>query len=245
MTTILHLSDPHLDGTDARRSRLRRAIGEIANLPALDAIVVTGDIADHGETAEYAEFFGELTTRHPCIAVPGNHDLRDAMSAHVPPDTHGYLNSTTRVGPLTIVGLDSLIESEVGGALAPTTVEYARRAITGAPGPVVLAMHHPPVPVGHPVMDRHGLTNADTLADLLEHHPRVAAVLTGHVHTALASTFAHRPVLGAPGIVSTMRLGGQTQPIADQRAAPGLALHTIDGGGQLSSIFHYLTPEAV
>ncbi|MET0492684.1 MAG: hypothetical protein ABW000_06080 [Actinoplanes sp.] len=39
------------------------------------------------------------------------------------------------------------------------------------------------------------------LAALIAAHPQVAAVLTGHAHTAAASTFAERPLLVAPGAI--------------------------------------------
>jgi len=80
------------------------------------------------------------------------------------------------------------------------------------------------------------------LAALIGQSGIVVACFTGHVHTALATTFAGRPLLGAPGIVSTMRLGSKTNPIADPDASPGFALHSFDACGQLSTIFHYLSP---
>lgn len=243
MTRIAHLSDPHLDAGPARHRRLNRVLAEVAALSDIDLVVVTGDIADHGAPAEYAQFFDSLAPSPPTVVVPGNHDLRGPMSGFVNPGAGGYVNSVATAAGLTVVGLDSLIESEVAGALSQGTLAFACDAIESASGPVVLALHHPPVPVGHQVMDRHGLRDAHHLEDLIRASDAVIAVLTGHVHTALATTFAGRPLLGAPGIVSTMRLGGRTDPIADPDAMPGMAVHTVDADHRLTTVFHYLSPE--
>ena len=45
----------------------------------LDAILVTGDIADHGRPSEYAEARAILSAPCPVLFLPGNHDERDAF----------------------------------------------------------------------------------------------------------------------------------------------------------------------
>ena len=122
--------------------------------------------------------------------------------------------------------------------------DYAREQLTNADGPAVLVLHHPPAPVGHHVMDHFALTNPGDLEALVRNHDSVIGVFTGHVHTALATQFAGVPLIGAPGIVSTMRLGSRTDPIADSDAMPGLALHTINGS-TIRTVFHYLSPSAL
>lgn len=242
MTIIAHLSDPHLDTSEERLDRLRRVLAEVRELDGIAAVLVTGDIADHGAPQEYREFFASLAGALPTVVVPGNHDLTAVMSEALRAvDGNVSLNRAVTVGELTVVGLDSHIDHADEGMLGPTALEFARDAIGSASGPVVLAVHHPPVPVGHQLMDRFGLQNPEDLEALVREDDRVIAVLTGHVHTSLATTFAGRPLLGAPGIVSTMRLGSKTDPIADSTAAPGLALHTVDGG-VMRTVFHYLSP---
>ena len=244
MITIAHLSDPHLDGSPERLERLARVLDQVATLPDVALVIVTGDIADNGEPAEYAQFFKAFAPAQPMLVVPGNHDLRAPLSRHLSPGPAGYFNSVTTTDGVSLIGLDSLVEHQIHGLLADETLIFAREAIAAAPGPVVLALHHPPVPVGHDFMDQHGLHDSQTLADLVTQHPSVIAVLTGHVHTALATTFAGVPLLGAPGIVSTMRPGSRLDPIADSTAMPGLALHTIHPNGRLTTVFHYLSPDS-
>ena len=83
---LVQLSDPHLqvgprDGESARA--LAVAVEAVAALdPAPEAVVVSGDIAEHGAPAEYeraTELLAPLSM--PVHAMAGNHDDRDALRA--------------------------------------------------------------------------------------------------------------------------------------------------------------------
>lgn len=245
MTVIVHLSDPHLDGSEHRLRRFQAVLAQISDLPVIDGLLLSGDLSDHGEAAEYEQFFGALPEGLPALAVPGNHDLTasylTALRSH---DRQASLNASIDVAGLRLIGLDSHIDHDDAGKLGPAALKYAREQLASADRPVVLALHHPPVPIGHNVMDQFGLGNGDALAELIRNHESVIGIFTGHVHTALATTYAGVPLIGAPGIVSTMRLGSKTDPIADAEAMPGLAVHTITGT-TISTVFHYLSPSAL
>ena len=240
MTVIAHLSDPHLDGSDTRLERLRAVIADTRTLSHCDLLVVTGDVADHGSGDEYAGFRRELPQHLPALITTGNHDLRATFEQHI-----GARNSFHDCGDLRLVGLDTLIEGRDEGRLDAETIAFARDAIATAPGRVLLAMHHPPVPVGHPLVDTTLLSNVDTLAELISASPAIFGLLTGHVHTAYSNTFAGIPVLGAPGIASTLTLTEPSRISADPTAPPEYLVHTINDG-RISTRFVALTmPAAV
>lgn len=242
MAVIAHLSDPHLDGSSERLHRFQVILQQVADLPELDAVLISGDLTDHGAASEYEQFFNALPSAGPLLTVAGNHDLAgpllNALDAHGLPAT---LNSTLDLAGVRLIGLDSHIDQHDEGALDTTALEYARARLAHSESPVILALHHPPVPVGHHIMDRFGLKNADALADLVRTHDNIIGIFTGHVHSAFVTTFAGVPLVSAPGIASTMRLGSKTDPIADPKAMPGLAIHTISGT-TISTVFHYLSP---
>ena len=218
MTVIAHLSDPHIDLSDVLLDRFRSVVDR---LPVIDALVVTGDIADHGLDTEYRAFLGELP-QHPRVVVPGNHDERAMFERAL-----GSRNSLLDLDGVRIVGLDSSVAGEDHGLLDPETLDFARDAIATASGNVVLAMHHHSVPVGHPLIDATALQNSSDLAALLT--TRVIALLTGHVHTAVSASFAGVPAIGAPGIASTLRLELPARIATTQPPVPGFVVHTIDG----------------
>lgn len=56
MLVLAHISDLHLDGTRRATERAERVRERLWELPGrVDALLVTGDIADHGTEAEYEE----------------------------------------------------------------------------------------------------------------------------------------------------------------------------------------------
>lgn len=56
MLVLAHISDLHLDGSTRATERAERVRDRLWRLPGqVDALLVTGDIADHGAEAEYDE----------------------------------------------------------------------------------------------------------------------------------------------------------------------------------------------
>lgn len=242
--TIAQLSDPHLDLSEVRRCRLAAVVRLVVALPQVDAVLFSGDLADNGLPDEYSSFFAELPADIPALVCPGNHDLAEPMTRAL--DAAGLvpqLNGVLRLEGLTVVALDSHIDGRDDGLLDSDTLEFARDQVASAVGPVAVMMHHPPVPIGHHVVDEQfSLANPQDLELLIREFPQVIAVFVGHVHTAFTTMFAGVPVLRAPGIVSTLRLGNRTDPIADPDAMPGFALHSINGRN-VRTVFHYLRPQ--
>jgi Icc protein len=66
----------------------------------------------------------------------------------------------------------------------------------------------------------HEVPDAVALSSLLADAPKVVGILTGHVHT---STFAGVPVIGAPGVASTLDPHVTDRIRADASYPPGYA----------------------
>jgi 3',5'-cyclic AMP phosphodiesterase CpdA len=230
--TVLHLSDPHLTEDPATSARLR----QVLDLPASrrpDAVVVTGDIADHGLPAEYDAFAKTMVGQPPWLAVPGNHDDPATLRAVLGLDECPVLE----VGPVRVIGLDVTVPGEDHGFLRSDTADRVVAAAAGAER-VVLAFHQPPVLIGHAYVDTMPLTNPEALVALTRRLPQVIAIFCGHVHTAVASSLDGIPVLGAPGIVSSLGLDPDRRPLTLRDVPPGLALHRIAADGSLTTTFH-------
>jgi Icc protein len=227
--TVLHLSDPHLDGGPERAARLRAVLDLLPDSRRPDAVLVTGDVADTGDAAAYAQFRETMDGRGPWLAVPGNHD--DPARFGIPPV------DALDLGALRLIGLDVTIPGEDGGELRPDIADRAAAEAAGA-AVTVLAFHQPPIALGHSYIDQMGLREPEMLADLIDRIGTVAAVLCGHAHTAAAGTFAGVPVLLAPGIVSSLRTDPGHRPLTNREHPPGAALHRFDGAAVTTS-FHY------
>ncbi|WP_189238779.1 metallophosphoesterase [Planomonospora parontospora] len=80
MLTLAHLSDTHIDDDPRSADRTRAVMRHLESLPGpLDAVLVTGDIADHGLAEEYGTARDLLASRFPTVVCPGNHDDRAAF----------------------------------------------------------------------------------------------------------------------------------------------------------------------
>lgn len=248
MFVIAHLSDTHLDGTEEAADRLRRVTDHIRRLdPSPDVIVVTGDLADHGLPEEYSEVDAALSFDPPVLVVPGNHDVSTPLRVGLgrligTPDGDGHpVHQVRDVGIARFVLVDSSVPGEDHGLLDESSLSWLRGVLTEPwDGPVFVCMHHPVVEVGHEVLDGWRMMSADGLAAALD-GTTVTAMLTGHVHSAVASSFGGVPLLGAPGIRSTVPLPFEpVEGLVDTTAPPGLAFHLYSDDGTLRTHYRYL-----
>lgn len=248
MFVIAHLSDVHLDGGARALARTRQVMSYLNALPGpIDAILVSGDIADHGEPAEYEQARTELVADVPVLMLPGNHDVRAAYRKVLLGGADGGqpINEARWVGKVLFALCDSSIPGRDEGLLATTTLAWLADLLDSVDQdtPVFVCLHHPPVALHEPLIDGIRLSDEQALAELIESHPQVVAVLCGHAHTAAASTFAGRPLLVAPGVVSTLRLpwesGGAADfaSVLDLDTPPAIAFHVLGDDGRLTTHF--------
>ena len=227
MARFLQLTDFHVVKEGARasgvldtriilRTAIDRLIAMRAALDPLDAVLVTGDISDDGSPDSYALARAELDRLGlPLLVVPGNHDAREPMRAafadiaEMP--TAGLMDWVTTVGDTLVIGLDTLVEGQGGGRLRDESMDLLGDALANAgTGPVVVALHHPPIKTGIRFMDVIGLENAAALHAVLEDLPKAVTLLAGHVHGVHHGQIKHHRVATAPAICSAFALDRRT-----------------------------------
>src|SRR6266404_524176 len=201
---VVQLSDPHIvapgellyDRVDTAKF-LARSVAEINRLdPLPDVAVMTGDLVDHGNPAEYEHLHRLLAPlAMPIFVIPGNHDAREPLrvafagDGYLPAD--GFLQFTIEDYPVRLVALDTLIPGEGGGLLCSARLAWLDHVLASAPArPVLLMMHHPPFLTGIERMDRAGLQNSAAFAAVVARHPQVERILCGHLHRAIDRRFA-------------------------------------------------------
>lgn len=237
-----HISDLHIDGAEHSVERATRVMNHLNGLPGeLDAILVTGDIADHGLIEEYEQAAKILTSPRPVLHCPGNHDVRanyrTVLCKQAASD--GPLNQVHRLPGATFLLCDSTIPGEDGGILTDETLDWLDDVLREGPSdvPAFVCFHHPPARMHQPYLDSMLLTDEARLAEVIGRHPQVVAVLCGHAHTAAASMFAGLPLLVAPGVVSTLVMPWEHGDIIDRRQPPGIAYQVLDDERRLTT--HY------
>jgi Icc protein len=228
---LVQVSDLHLDGSPRRRQRAARVMAYVNRLTGVAAVLVSGDIADHGRPAEYEEAAELLASPHRVLTCPGNHDVREPYESVLlgRPPRGGAVNEAHDVDGVLVAMCDSSRPGRADGRLDEPTLAWLDATLAGG-GPALVCFHHPPAPMRQPMIDEILLTEPAGLAAVLDRHPQVIAVLTGHAHTAAATTFAGRPCLVAPGVVSTLRLPAERAGDLDYELPPAVALHVLQDG---------------
>ncbi|MCB5178283.1 metallophosphoesterase [Streptomyces antimicrobicus] len=246
MIVIAHLSDVHFDTGRRAADRTRAVMAYLDELPYdLDAVLVSGDIADRGLAEEYAEARALLTSRHPLVVCPGNHDERGAfreglLGRRAEP---GPVNQVLRGAGFVLAVCDSSVPGKDEGRLEEETLGWLEGVLHETPSdtPVLVAFHHPPVELHIPYVDGIRQFGEERLAELAGRYPHLTAFLCGHAHTAAATTFAGRPLLVAPGVVSTTVLPWErpdgSGPYVHLDEPPAVAFHVLGADGRLTT--HY------
>ncbi len=197
--TDTHVSVPggSLERNYDTSGHLARAVRHLNALdPRPDLVLLTGDTVDVGTPEEYARLRGILAgLAAPLYVIPGNHDDRDGMrqafADHAYLPRAGFLHYTIDNWPVRLVGLDTHVPGESGGALCPARIAWlADRLDEARARPTVIFMHHPPFRTGLSVMDSIGLRGADELAGVVAQHRQVRQIIAGHIHRPIATAFA-------------------------------------------------------
>jgi 3',5'-cyclic-AMP phosphodiesterase len=212
---LIQISDVHLTVGGTLPPGVRPRDNLVAGLRLLDdtgikpdVFVLTGDLADTGDAACYADLAGMLddaarARRASVVYTPGNHDDRATFRRHLlggdgADHGAGPINQTHWRDGLRIIALDSTVPGAGHGHLDPATLDYLRTELeTPAPDGTILALHHPPMPSPIQPMSRLALRNPDDLRDAIAGSD-VRIILCGHNHHAALGTLADIPVWVSP-----------------------------------------------
>lgn len=243
---IAHLSDQHVglqDGPCDPMTAFSTTIDAICSMPQQpDAILLTGDIAEHGSDSEYLVACVMLERLQvPLYVVAGNHDDRAALRRHfrLPGTGDEPIRYSVDLGPVRLVVVDSTRPGEDRGELDGEQLEWLRGELAAAPlRPTLLAMHHPPVTTGIPVWDGLCLKrdSRDALGDVLRAHPQVTRIAAGHLHRVLVGELAARTVITAPSTFSQARLSVEAASFEVDPAPAAFMVHSVFNGELIS---HY------
>ncbi|MBS1189921.1 MAG: cpdA [Rhodocyclaceae bacterium] len=244
---IAQLSDLHLTadaqplyGVVDTEGACRAALSRARSMePVPDLLLLTGDLANDGAAPAYDRLKAALADLQlPYALLPGNHDSRPELRAAFA--DHAWageplccLRQDWAEGSLLL--LDTTVPGKEWGEIGDAQLNWLQAACP-ADRPVLLCLHHPPFDIGVPGMDAIRCRNEDRLLAWLGSRPNVEALLCGHVHRLVATTFAGRPALTAPSTAHQIAL--KPGPLAYTLEAGGFLWHDWQPGRRL--LTHYV-----
>jgi Icc protein len=247
---ILQLSDPHLlaDPRGDYRERcplallrhgLAEALRQLAEaLTPPDLLLLSGDLCQDESWGGYVHLRDLLATLPlPVAVLAGNHDHTQLLRA--------ALGSRATLAPAQVplngwrlLLLESHRPGRLEGWLGTAQLAWIEAVLAGRAGsgiePLLVAVHHPPVPIGSATMDGIGLRDGARLIELLRRSPRVRGLVFGHVHQHWQGFLPGRPDLPLLGCPSTLCGFGPVQPCPLGRPDdPGGRLLELGGEGEI------------
>jgi 3',5'-cyclic-AMP phosphodiesterase len=170
----------------------------------LDAVLVTGDVTNHGRPEQYElllELLAPLTI--PTYLVPGNHDEREAFRtafgdrAWVP--AAGPVDYVVDDHPVRLIGIDTTEPDRHDGEFHPEQAEWLDAVLSEQPDrATVIFGHHPPFLTGLWLFDAMRLNGSELMRDIVARHPQVRLVVSGHVHRPVSSAWGTVALTTAP-----------------------------------------------
>lgn len=221
---LAQISDCHLPASPATPYRgLKADPGLAAVVQAVaawqaDAVMLTGDLSEDASAPSYGRLAEQLQTLNiPVCALPGNHDAPEVMMQYFP---HGpYLGPyLQKAGTWQLMLLNTARPRRIDGSIDIADLQQIAEWLQGADGvPTLIALHHQPVPVGAPWIDKHMLQEPQELLECVAQYPQIKGVVWGHVHQVFER------VIGQARFVSA--------PSAAANSLPGTARFSLDPCG--------------
>ncbi len=207
--TLIQISDTHivredelLHGKIDSYATLRTVLEQIeAAGTTIDALLLTGDLADSGDLAAYQrlrDLVEPVAARlgAPVLYAVGNHDSRGPFRAGLlgaEPTAEPY-DHVHWIDDLRVIVLDTTRPGRHSGALSTAQLRWlADELATPAAAGTVLALHHPPVPSPISLVNALLLAEPEKLADVLAGSD-VKILLAGHAHHSSAGAIGAVPV---------------------------------------------------
>ncbi|MCP1726049.1 Icc protein [Natronospira proteinivora] len=252
MEKIIHLTDTHLFASGEGALRGTKTAATLSHVLAhlrrhhsdAQAILVTGDLVQEETSAAYEhfiEYFGGFSV--PVLCLPGNHDVPDLLEASLsrPPFR---LDAQVRLNGWDIMQLNSHLPGSAAGHVADSELQSLEaRLKKNHRRPTLVAVHHPPIPVGTPWLDTVGLKNGQALLDLLTNHAHVKALIWGHAHQNTRRRHQHLELIGTPSTCAQFLPGSEGFAV-DPDAPPAYRLLYLGDDGQIEDELVEL-PEAI
>lgn len=215
-TLIAQITDCHLP---ADTQQTYRGINPHQNLKSLlkkviaiqpDLLLATGDLSEDGSRVSYKvlkTLFKPLGV--PVLALPGNHDDANLLAETFPGSPVDTI-AVSNHGPWRIIRLNSCLPGKPEGRFSEKLLlELEDFLLRHEKHPLLISLHHQPIEIGSPWIDKYRLIDSEALLQLVDHYPNIKAVTWGHIHQAFETNRNGTAMLGSPSSAINALAGAQ------------------------------------
>ena len=223
---LIQITDPHIGGrpdyqllgldTGHTLNEVLSAVS--ADSASTDLIVVTGDVSANGSEAAYRRFLHKMQpVSTPWFWLPGNHDNPHRMDELAP----RRRPEVVPLGAWRLLLLDTSVPGQISGGFSAAELERIGQLLqSNREHPVLIMMHHQPVPVGSHWIDGHMLKQGrEAFIGLVSDAENVRAIAWGHVHQQFDSHLGHIGLHATPS--TSVQFTPGSGPFAVDSEMPG------------------------
>ena len=205
---IVQVTDPHLFndpksellGINTQAS-FSQVLTEIQQQHyAYDLVLATGDLVQDSSDNGYLRFCENVKSLEKMVFwIPGNHDFQPKMVEFLTKENVNAGKHILLGEHWQILLLDSQVQGVPHGQLEAEELAWLQAKLAAYPQRYTLVvLHHHLLSTGSRWLDQHNLRNPHELAGILEPFPRVKAILYGHIHQQVDSTWHGYHVMATP-----------------------------------------------
>ncbi|WP_281646913.1 3',5'-cyclic-AMP phosphodiesterase [Parendozoicomonas sp. Alg238-R29] len=239
---LIQLSDCHLFADESRDLIGIRTCHSFANVvsmikdrePSIDQILVTGDISQDDSLESY-QFCRKVTStlKAPCAWLRGNHDEM-AVIKESDNNFASFFPDHIRIGNWVVLMLNTQTDGAVYGTLSSAELDKFESQLVAFQGhPILVAMHHHPVPVGSRWIDEIALRNSEAVLTLLKGYPQVQTIIHGHTHQERDIDHQGVRILGIPS--TCVQFKPEAEGFATDDLQPGYRKLRLYPDGQIET----------
>jgi len=247
MLKVLQITDPHilpkpddtLLGVNTEKYFKRVLQQAHKQHGTFDLILVTGDLAQNPCPAAYQRILANLSNyKTLCLCLPGNHDnallMRQILNRNLVSS-----NQQIHFKNWQIICLDSQKPDSQRGLLAKKELDFLNHQLEQETAlNTLIAVHHHCISSNSEWMDTMIIENSDALFEIIDRHPQVKAVTTGHIHQLLNKKHGTVLVYGTPATCFQFKPGCHEFTLDDK--PPGYRILNLYPDGTIQSKVFWL-----
>lgn len=200
-----------------------------------DLIVCTGDVTQDQSVESYQHFINEIETfETPVVWLPGNHDHQIHMKSAM--DTT-YISCAKQIlinDDWQCVLLDSQIHGVPKGELSTAQLSFLDNSLSDHKDKnTIIFIHHNPLPCGSKWLDQHKLQNSNLLSDIVYKHDNIKAIVCGHIHQEIDSSWCDVPFYATPS--TSIQFLPHSEVFSLDTVSPGWREFTLNKNGSFST----------